>query len=61
MIYSIGEVAKMIEVCPNSLRLWEEKGFIPQPHRRPTGRREYTNEDIKAIKEYLNTRYIGRI
>lgn len=56
MTYSIGEVAKMVEVCPNSLRHWEKKGFIPKPHRRPTNRREYTDEDIRAIKEYLNKR-----
>ncbi len=56
MAYSIGEVARMIEVCPNSLRRWEKQGFIPKPHRRPTGRRQYTDEDVTAIKEYLNKR-----
>lgn len=56
MAYSISMVAKILEVSPQSLRKWEKQGLIPKPHRRPTGRREYTDEDIKAIKEYLNKR-----
>lgn len=56
MTYSISEVAKMLRVSSQSLRTWEKKGFIPKPDRRPTGRREFTDEDIKAIKEYLKKR-----
>ena len=56
MTYSIGEVAKMLEVCPQTLRNWEKLGFIKKVHRRPTNHRRYTDEDIKTIKEYLNSR-----
>ncbi len=56
MNYWIGEVAKLLGVSTRSLRRWEETGIIPKPHRTPLGRREYTDEDIKAIKEYLNSR-----
>ncbi len=56
MTYSIGTAAKILEVSSQSLRKWEKQGLIPKPHRRPTDRREYTDDDIKAIKEYLNKR-----
>ena len=53
MVYSIGEVAKMFNVSTESLRSWERQGLITRPHRRPTNRREYTDKDIKAIKQFL--------
>ena len=56
MANSIGKIAEMLEVSPQSLRKWEKQGFIPAPHRRPTGRRDYSTEDIKAIQDYLNSR-----
>ena len=56
MAYSIGRAAEMLEVSPQSLRKWERQGLIPKPHRRPTDRREYTDEDIKAIIEFLKKR-----
>jgi len=56
MTSSISTVAKILEVSSQSLRKWERQGLIPKPHRRPTGRREYTDKDIKAIEEYLNKR-----
>lgn len=54
MVYSIGEVAKMLRVSPQALRNWENQGSIPKPYRRPTDRREYTEADIEAIKQFLN-------
>jgi len=56
MSYSIGEVAKMLEVSPQSLRNWEVQGFIPKPHRSLTNRRRYGDEDIRAIRNYVNSR-----
>lgn len=56
MTYRIGEVARMMEVSVQSLRRWEEQGFILSIHRSPTNRRIYTETDITAIKEYLSTR-----
>lgn len=56
MAYSISRVAEMLEVSSQSLRKWEKQGLITKPRRRPTGRRAYTDEDIKAIEEYLNKR-----
>lgn len=56
MPYSIGEIAKMLGVSRESLRSWEKQGLIPKPHRRPTNIREYTDEGIKAIKQFLERR-----
>lgn len=56
MTYSIGEVAKMVNVSPQALRNWERQGLIPSPHRRPTNIREYSDADIEAIQDYLNKR-----
>ena len=53
MVYSIGEVAKMLKVSTESLRSWEKQGLIPKPNRRPTNQREYTEQGIKAIREFL--------
>lgn len=54
MVFSIGEVAKMLRVSTPSLRRWEKNGLIAKCERRPTGRREYTESDIKAIREFLS-------
>jgi len=54
MTYSIGEVAKMLRVSTQSLRAWEKQRLIPEPQRRPTNIREYTEGDIKTIREFLN-------
>jgi len=54
MAYSISVAAKILEVSSQSLRKWEKQGQIPAPHRRPTGRREYSDSDLAAIKQYLN-------
>ena len=54
MTYSIGEVAKMLNVSTQSLRSWERQGFIPECPRSPTNRRQYSDEGIKAIKDYWN-------
>ena len=56
MEYHIGEVAKMFRVSPQTLRRYEKQGLIPKPYRRPTNIREYTDEDIKAIKQFLEKR-----
>jgi len=57
MTYSIGEVAKMLRVSVYSLRKWEKAGLIPKPARRPTNQREYTDADIKAIKQFLSQKH----
>ena len=56
MLYKISQVALMLGVSTQSLRNWEANGYIPKSHRRPTKHREYTDEDVKAIQEFLDKR-----
>ena len=60
MTYSIGEVAKMLNVSTQSLYKWEQQGFIPKPRRTPTNHRRYSSEDIKAIKEFLSQKNLTK-
>ena len=60
MVYSIGEVAKMLRVSPQSLRSWQKQGLIPQVGRRPTNQREYTDANIEAIKEFLSQKKLTK-
>ena len=56
MAYTIGEVAKILEVSTQSLRSWEKQGLIPKTHRSPTLRRLYRDIDIEAIKLFLGNK-----
>jgi len=60
MAYSIGEVAKMVRVSTVSLRSWEKQRLIPKPNRRPTNQREYTEQDILAIRNFLSQKNITK-
>jgi DNA-binding transcriptional MerR regulator/quercetin dioxygenase-like cupin family protein len=47
--FNISQVAKMINVSPSTLRLWEQRG-LARPHRTPSGYRVYRLEDIERLK-----------
>lgn len=55
-MYSIGQTAGLLRVSVQSLRNWERQSKIPQPQRRPTGMREYTEADIEKIRNFLQSR-----
>lgn len=57
MSYLIGRAAEMLGVSTGSLRKWERHGLIPKPRRRPTSIREYTDDDIEAVKEFLEKKF----
>ena len=48
--YRTAQVAEMIGIHPNTVRLYEESGLIPKPARRANGYRVYTDEDIRRLK-----------
>jgi len=50
---SIGQVAWILNVSVSSLRRWEREGILNKPSRTPTDRRDYSNEDIEAIRQFL--------
>lgn len=63
---SIGEVAAIVGIQPHTLRAWERRYRLVQPHRTPRNQRRYTVEDVallSRIKETLggSSRSIGRV
>ena len=47
--YTIGQVARMLSVSPQTLRYYEKEGMII-PMRRPGGIRRFTEEDIRRLR-----------
>jgi len=48
--YSIGEVAKELEVATSLIRFWESQFASIKPKKNKGGARRYTKEDIEQIK-----------
>ncbi len=51
-VYSRKEVANIVGVSTQTIRLWEEAGAIPAPSRDENGYRYWVEDDIEKIKEY---------
>lgn len=49
-IYSIGAVARMLQVSPVTLRNWEERYSIVVPGRSPGGHRLYSRGDLERLR-----------
>jgi MerR family transcriptional regulator, heat shock protein HspR len=49
-VYRTAEAARLLNVHPQTLRLWERKGVI-EPAKRQRGLRIYTEADIRRIRE----------
>lgn len=59
-VYTIGIVAKSLEVCPATLRIWERKGLIKPP--RLGKNRFYSRCDmdrLEYIKELIQKKHIN--
>lgn len=50
MGYSIGEVARQLEVSPSTLRYYEAEGLLPAVHRDRGGRRLFSQRDLEACR-----------
>jgi excisionase family DNA binding protein len=50
MRVSIQEIANLLNVSTQSIRLWEKKGLIPKSERTLGGHRRY---DLKEVKKAL--------
>ncbi len=48
--YSIGEVAEMFEVATSLIRFWEGQFQTIKPKKNKNGVRQYTKQDIEAIR-----------
>jgi len=50
ILYSIQEVAKMFQVNASLLRYWEKEFNSIRPYKSEKGTRQYSEEDIEAIR-----------
>lgn len=48
--YSIGEVARMLDVKPSLIRFWESEFTIIKPRKNRKGNRLFTNQDLDNLK-----------
>ena len=46
----IGELADRVGVNPKAIRYYEGIGLLPSPERRPSGYREYTEDDVERLR-----------
>lgn len=51
-VYSRKEVADLVGVSTQTIRLWEDAGSIPQSIRDENDYRYWLEEDVEKIKEY---------
>jgi DNA-binding transcriptional MerR regulator len=49
-IYSIGAVARMLDIPPATLRTWEERYGLPVPERSPGGHRLYSRDQVDQLR-----------
>jgi DNA-binding transcriptional MerR regulator len=45
----IGELGERVGVNPKTVRYYEGIGLLPDPERRPSGYREYTDDDVERL------------
>jgi len=57
--YRIGELAKQLGISKDTLVVWSEKGYIPQPHRDSTLNRGryWLESEAEQIVEYYKLNY----
>ena len=48
--YKTSEVAKIIGIHPNTVRMYEEWGLIPEAKRKPNGYRVFTDFHIEQLR-----------
>jgi DNA-binding transcriptional MerR regulator len=48
-LYSIGVVSELLDVHPETIRLWEKAGIVQPPQRR-SGKRFYSEKDYKRLQ-----------
>lgn len=56
---TIKEVCQKFEITPDTLRYYERVGVIPEVNRTSGGNRDYTEEDLKWVKNAICLREAG--
>lgn len=59
MTFTIGKVSKMAGVSIDTIRFYERLGLIPDPPRRESGYREYSQEIVFRLKFIHNAKKLG--
>ena len=50
VLFTIGEVAKIVETEPSAIRYWENQFEALKPQKNKKGNRLFTKEDIETVK-----------
>ncbi|MGM9597873.1 MAG: MerR family transcriptional regulator [Eubacteriales bacterium] len=50
MVYTIGEMAKLLGVAPSTLRYYDKEGLLPFMERSGGGMRVFTDKDYEILK-----------
>lgn len=56
---TIGQVAKKAGVNIETIRYYERRGLIPEPKRRESGYRQYTDEAVRRIRFIKRVQKLG--
>ncbi|HOF13155.1 MAG TPA: MerR family transcriptional regulator [Spirochaetota bacterium] len=57
--YSIGELAKLLEMSTRTIRYYEELGLLNSVKRIDNGRRIYTDDDVRRLKLIKRLKILG--
>lgn len=55
----IGELARRVGVNPRTVRFYEGMGLLPEPARRPSGYREYREDDVERLAFVKTAQRLG--
>jgi MerR family mercuric resistance operon transcriptional regulator len=56
---TIGQVAKTADVNIETVRYYERRGLLPEPHRRPSGYRNYPPDAVRRIRFIKHAQQLG--
>lgn len=57
-LYSMGVVSELLDVHPETIRVWERQGILLPPHRK-SGKRLFSENDLKRLQFVLGLRDEG--
>jgi DNA-binding transcriptional MerR regulator len=55
----IGELARRAAVSVDTIRFYERRGVLPEPVRRPSGYRTYTNDTLERLRLARGLQQLG--
>lgn len=55
----IGELAERLAINPKTIRFYEGMGLLPEPHRTPSGYRDYGEEDLDRLVFIKSAQRLG--